>query len=264
MKKERYFRVMLVMLFFSVVFAELVAQSLGDLRLEKAALKERLKYLEKEMEVEKKELEIFRNKKQKLLDQKKREKKLVLKEVSTREGEIARAKNEMAAVRRKKKRIYEENKEIIHFLSQKVEEWIKEIPDGIPFEKENRKAVLSRLFYDMTGARIGVSEAYSRFISFFDKEIDMGYDSQVVRAIVDVNGKKVTGSLLRLGRVYFAFDAGDDIYRFVKKPDGKGYVLAEKSLSLAEQSAMRNIIDMIEGRTPPDLIVVDVPVSKAD
>ena len=246
----------------SLVFLQLFAQSQADLRLEKAALEERLAFLQKEMKAEEENIENFKEQKENLLKQKKQEEKVVRDEIRKRELEIANTSREVAAIEQLKRQIEEENRKIANFFLERSEKLLLDIENGIPFEKVNRKATLSNLIYDLKGERITASEAFNRFVTFIDGEIAMGYDSQVVRAIVNVDGKKLSGTLLRLGRIYFAFDAGDEIYRFYPNPDQEGYLISSETLPLAEQKSVREIIDMIEGRNPPDLVSLTIPVKQ--
>lgn len=246
----------------SLFFLQLFAQSAADLRLEKAALEERLAFLKKEMKAEETSIENFKAQKENLLKQKKQEEKVVRSEIRNRELEIANTRREVAAIEQLKRQIEQENKEIANFFLNYSEKLLLDIENGIPFEKTNRKATLANLIYDLKGDRITASEAFNRFITFIDNEIAMGYDSQVVRAIVNVGDKKLSGTLLRLGRIYFAFDAGDEVYRFYPNSDGEGYFISEETLPLAEQKSVREIIDMIEGRNPPDLVSLTIPVKQ--
>lgn len=262
---RKNFSIGIFILFFSIislVFLQLFAQSQADLRLEKAALEERLAFLKKEMKAEEENIENFKEQKENLLKQKKQEEKVVRDEIRKRELEIANTSREVAAIEQLKRQIEEENRKIANFFLERSEKLLLDIENGIPFEKANRKATLSNLIYDLKGERITASEAFNRFVTFIDGEIAMGYDSQVVRAIVNVDGKKLSGTLLRLGRIYFAFDAGDEIYRFYPNPDEKGYLISSETLPLAEQKSVREIIDMIEGRNPPDLVSLTIPVKQ--
>lgn len=127
---KKNFSIGIFVFFFSIislVFLQLFAQSQADLRLEKAALEERLAFLQKEMKAEEENIENFKEQKENLLKQKKQEEKVVRDEIRKRELEIANTSREVAAIEQLRRQIEEENRKIANFFLERSEKLLLDI-----------------------------------------------------------------------------------------------------------------------------------------
>ena len=244
----------------------LFSQSAGELRLEKEELLEQIKRLKQEMEADKKDTERFLEQKRRLLMQKEEEEISIRKEIDAKRLEISRTRRELGAIELAREQIVSRDRSILASMLNRAKDLREGMEENdIPFESERRLSTLSDIIYDIEASRISASEAVNRFFAFLDNEQLMGYDAAIVRSVVNIGDagavRNANGSIMRIGRIFFAFNSEEGVFLFKKNENGR-YVLDKTTLTLDEQRRIREAFDMIEGRRPPDFHVLPIEINE--
>ncbi|BBM89532.1 hypothetical protein COTS27_01236 [Spirochaetota bacterium] len=248
-------KVVVVMMMWGGVMVELRGQSAAALAVKKTQLQQEIDQFQKDIEAEGKAFERYKADREKVLGQKEAEVARVRRELRARELEVIEARRKLGLLEVEISNVEVGVAELLDRLRGRAEEWLDKIAGGIPFEREERSAVVTAIINDSRSKRATVNEIFNRLVVFLKREQGMAYESQVVRAIVKVGGEQQTVDLVRVGRVFFAVDTGVGVYRYERDEEGR-YVLSSGEVGFNEANDIRTIIGMIQNRLPADLVPV--------
>ena len=253
------------MLFFGLFFLKtnpLKAQTTKEiLTLSIEKYKREIASLKKKEKEESQFYKRFLNEKKILIKQKKKEKTTITREINRLEKNIQKNRNETQSIQIFIKR--DENQQQIYKkeLMQYIKKLTQVISKGFPFEIERRMAFLDSIYYDLETEKATIPEAFNRLLKFFETEEILAYDSQVTQNIETINKKRISATLLRIGRIYLAVDTGNAIYLYQKNE--KGYFIdTQNPLTVLEKRNIRQSILMIQGKKPPAIIKLPINASQ--
>lgn len=124
---------------------------------------------------------------------------------------------------------------------------------GMPYDEQRRAAIFTSIISDIDSGVGSASEILNRLVSFFEQDDTLSYDSQSYSAVATIAGKEANVVILRVGRILFFVDDGKNVYPYVNL--GKGYVVDEEnSLNLSQKQAVRDAILMLNSQKPLDIV----------
>ncbi len=247
------------MLAMAVLFKQGAAQSSIALEVRKAELQQEIEQYKQSIRTEKQDFARYLNDKTRLLGQKRDELKRVSSEVRTKERELDTYRRQIASLEAELDSLEQRDRELLTTLSERAERLSQEVDSGIPFEREQRRSALRSIINDSLVAGVNGTEIFNRLSSFLRNEQTLAYDSQVTRALATVAGSSQTVTVLRVGRVLFAVDTGTAVYLYGKTADDPYALLDDEPVGFVLEQQLRDMIAMIQGSLPPDLISVTLP-----
>ena len=250
--------VMLLTLLLMLVLS--FAQSKKAIKEETERVESELQELQEKYEKEKQFFNRYQGQKEKLISQKKSEKKEVETAIKKLNRDLRRAKYQSTRLEQWITSSKEINREYLELLAEVVVDLRESILSGIPFEKERRASILTAIILDIENGNSSGLEILNRLIAFLDAEDVHSYDSQVFPATVELEGKKVNANVLRLGRVFFAVDTTREVYLY-RYQEGK-FVIGENPVSVQDKIEIQKAIRIIEGKKAPELVRLPIPTER--
>ena len=238
----------------------LYSQNKKEIKLEIEKINSELKEIREKYEKEKQFFNRYKSQKEKLIAQKRIEKKEVDGEIKKLNQDLNKIKYQNVRLEKLIAESEETDKEYSALLIEVIGTMREKIISGAPFEKERRASGLTSIILDFKNTSISSLEILNRLVAFFDTEDIYSYDSQVFPNIIKVKGKSYDANILRIGRVFFAADINREIYLYRYK-NGK-YILDEEPVSTKKKLAIQKAIRIIQGKKAPEL--VDIPFSPED
>lgn len=80
---------------------------------------------------------------------------------------------------------------------------------GLPFKKDERLAVLTKLRSDVDNQLIDPKRAANRLWAFVEDEIRLSKENGIYRQTIDLNGEKILAEIAKLGSVLLYFQTSD-------------------------------------------------------
>ncbi len=218
-----------------------------------ADLKQKIKELQDRQKEDQDFYDRFMKDKKILLEQKQKEKSGVEKDVASLEAKNLLQKQKGRELQGGIDRITTEDKNLALRILEHTARLKSNVITGIPFERDRRLSTLVSLDADIKSGTSSALEAVNRISAFFDTEDILAYDSQSIQAVEEIGGERFNVSLLRVGRVFFSVDTGNDI--FLYKKDGTKWVLDNKhALSVGDKREVRRAVSILQGKEAPDFV----------
>ena len=199
----------------------------------------------------------YKRQKEKLIAQKKSEKKEIESALKKLSQKLNQAQYQNANFEKRIATSEAIEREYLRLLLNIIKDIQQEVLLGIPFERERRASVLSSIILDIENGNSSALEALNRLMGFLDTEDVYSYDSQVFPATVKLKGKSFNANVLRVGRVFFAVDTIGDVYLY--RHEDKNYVIDETPVSVQDKIEIQKAIRIVRGQQAPDL--VKLPIS---
>ncbi|OHD64741.1 MAG: hypothetical protein A2096_03765 [Spirochaetes bacterium GWF1_41_5] len=242
---------LVVLTLFSVLWPQKAEKQ--NIRIEIADLKEKIKTTKENLAKEEKFYADFIQEKNLLLSQKEKEKKSLFEETDRVEKEIGIYKNQVKETAWRIDRIKKDE----DFFNRQIRVFCLKIKDaimtGIPFERDRRAGNVTSLADDIEAGKSTAMESLNRIVAFLSSEELLGYDSQVIQIIENINGEKQNAMIFRLGRIFFAVDSGNDLFLYTS---GKNGYIPDVSIKLTagDKRNIRQAMDMVQGKKAPEII----------
>ena len=243
------------------VLAPLAGQSQKDNRTLLAENKEKLEKLQARLKEETDYFDAFVKDRRTLLEQKQKEKDGVQAEVQRLELKTEQDRARTRELQSGIDQLTSVEKATALKMVSAAEALRNRVHTGIPFERDRRESLLVGLAGDLKAGNASPVEGLTRFAAFFDAEDILGYDGQVSPVVADIKGERLNSTLLRLGRVLFAVDTGEEVYWW--QPGPEGWFLDDKNpAALADRRAVRAAVQVLQGKLAPQLVPLPVPLSR--
>ncbi len=259
--KKHYPILNYLILLASLFFCSLLSLSflMGQNEASEADLNQEIASLEKQIEQEQVFFEEFKKIQNQAISEREIEKKAIGEEIQDRIKQIKSINDEVVKLETQIKEIEAFNTEIKNYFLSFAERIREQIQNGIPFEKDKRLSTISILLSDLESENFTVNEAFSRINNFLSSELALGFDSQSIKVIENINGVDKEFELLRIGRIFFALIDGENV--LVWEKDGSGYKVSPVSdLSVREINTIKNISDMVQGRKAPEISPIPLKI----
>jgi len=199
--------------------------------------------------------ERFMKDKKILVDQKQKEKAGVEKDVAALEAKNLLQRQRSRELQLGIDKLATDDKNLASRILEHTAQLREKITRGIPFEKDRRLSVITSLDADIKGGTSSALEAVNRISAFFDTEDILAYDSQSLQSVEEIGGERLNVNLLRIGRVFFAADTGNDVYLY--KKSGDDWVLdAKHPLGVADKRELRRAVNILQGKEAPDFVAL--------
>lgn len=202
----------------------------------------------------------YKGQKEKLIAQKKSEKKEIESALSQLNRKLSQVKYQSANFEKRIAANEEISREYLDLLLKIVGDLREEILVGIPFEKERRAAILTSIILDIENGNSSSIEVLNRLIAFFDAEDVYSYDSQVFPATIKLKGKNLNANVLRVGRVFFAIDTMGDVYLY--RYQNANYVIDETPVSVQDKIEIQKAIRIVQGRRAPEIVKLPIAAKR--
>ncbi|MCF7971928.1 MAG: DUF3450 domain-containing protein, partial [Methylococcaceae bacterium] len=113
------------------------------------------------------------------------------------------------------------------------------VQDSIPFKKEERLSVLTKLRSDIDSQLIDPKRAANRLWAFVEDEIRLSKENGIYRQTIELNGEKMLADIAKLGTVLLYFQTNDRQVGMAKKmPAGNWQFVAVEDTQSKEQIAI--------------------------
>lgn len=113
------------------------------------------------------------------------------------------------------------------------------VQDSIPFKKEERQAVLTKLRSDLDSQLIDPKRATNRLWAFVEDELRLSKENGIYRQTIELNGEKMLADIAKLGTVLLYFQTNDRQFGVAKKsPSGNWNFIELEDTQSKEQIAL--------------------------
>lgn len=205
----------------------------------------------------------FKKEKEQLLVQKEKELQAIDLDNATLQSEISALKRKIKEQELIMYNLEKENEYVNKQVATLCRSLVTDMDTSIPYDVERRKSILNSLIQDIESGKSDIDETFTRLYSFLQSEEMLAYDSQNYESVITVKDKMLKASVLRLGRVFFAADTGEEVYLF-KKKDGKYFLDTEKPLSITQKRNVRYAMSVIAGKKAPELTDIPFELSQVE
>lgn len=220
-----------------------------------AELKAKLKEVQDRQREDQDFFDRFMKDKKILVEQKQKEKSGVEKDVAALEAKNLLQRQRSRELQLGIDKLATDDKNLAARILEHTAQLRGKITNGIPFEKDRRLSVITSLEADIKGGTSSALEAVNRISAFFDTEDILAYDSQSLQSVEEINGERLNVNLLRIGRVFFAADTGNEVYLYKKL--GDAWVLdAKHPLGVADKRELRRAMNILQGKEAPDFVAL--------
>ena len=171
----------------------------------------------------------------------------------TAQGTELRTEQALLSQERGKQKNYELQFEMFKSsVKGSIQNYLLSVKNGFPFRLDERSAALDRLLSEADIESIRAEELFNRLTTILYKDVNSGFDSEVYTE----DGFKV----LRIGHLLLAASSGEG--GTVKILDlNSGNWTWREDCGITERKAIRDAIDMVEGKKTPALSDFPIPVS---
>lgn len=140
-------------------------------------------------------------------------------------------------------------------VKERMRDYCEMIKTGFPYKLDERTAALDRLISEADVGSVRGEELYNNFTAILYKDLNSGFDSEVY----SFDNQK----LLRIGWMFLAArseadDLGEDIKLLDRNSDGWFW---REDCGIGERKAVRDSMEMVEGKKTPTLDSFPVPLS---
>jgi len=113
------------------------------------------------------------------------------------------------------------------------------VESSIPFKKEERLAVLTKLRSDIDSQLIDPKRAANRLWAFVEDEVRLSKENGIYRQTIELNGEKMLADIAKLGTVLLYFQTNDRQVGMAKKtPAGDWQFVVVEDTQSKEQIAI--------------------------
>ena len=171
----------------------------------------------------------------------------------TVQGTELRTEQALLSQERGKQKNYELQFELFKgSVKNSIQEYLLSVKNGFPYRLDERSAALDRLLSEADIESVRAEELFNRLTTILYKDLNSGFDSEVYTE----DGFKI----LRIGHLLIVASSGEG--GTVKILDlSAGKWTWREDCSITERKAIRDAIDMVEGKKTPALLDFPIPVS---
>lgn len=142
-----------------------------------------------------------------------------------------------------------------------------QVKQTLPWDRDNRLSRVTALRRDLETGNGTEEEAFSRLSSLITEETRFGDEVQLVNApVTRRNGEVVNARVLRIGNQWMVYaDENNTIFGALVRTAGADSIAYawNENLTLAEREAIRNALDVKQGRKPPQMVTLPLSVNVA-
>lgn len=241
-----------------IIFPTVYGQAKKLSKKEQEKITQELAELDKKYREEKAFFETYEKQKRAMLEQRTKEKIDLQKDINQLRIQVSSIKVDSGRQEMSIRSLESRFKEYAKSLQELLNSIKIDIENGIPFQKQSRLSTVVSMLSDLDSSRAGVNEVFNRLLAFLDEEEVLGSDSQVVPVLVEIQGKSVQGTLLRLGRVFFAVDVGSEVYLYKKDFKTGAFSLSTQPVGMQTRLSIRRAIKVVEGKAAPDFVSLPI------
>jgi len=106
----------------------------------------------------------------------------------------------------------------------KLSDYVKQ---GLPFKKDDRLAVLTKLSADLDNQLIDSKRAANQLWAFVEDEIRLSKENGIYRQTIELNGEKMLAEIAKLGSILLYFQTADHQVGMAKQTKKGGWQFVE-------------------------------------